>query len=110
MQYTTWTLLALGLFGILIHMLMKIHTVNKRVKGDFRFNDFIRLEWPSIAISVCVVIVCLIAKVEVKQFDYIGNYIGLGFVAIGYMAQSIVYYFAGKAEKILDKKDEDNKP
>lgn len=105
MTYTNYVLLGLGLFGILIHNLIKIDSINRTTAGNFKFKQFMRLEWPSIFISVCVVIVCLIAKHEVKRLEAVGEWLGLSFVAIGYMAQSIVYKFLGKAEKKL-KEDE----
>jgi hypothetical protein len=102
MNYTNYILLALGLFGILIHNLIKIDKVNRESDGEIKWRRFFRLEWPSITLSVCVVIVCLIAKHEVKKLEAVGEWLGLSFVAIGYMAQSIVYKFLGKAEKRLN--------
>lgn len=93
------TLFILGVFGILIQVLLKIQTVNRRTKGNFKLMPFLRLEWPSIFISLCLVVVCLIARYEVVQLKQVGNYLGLAFVAIGYMSQSIIYHFFGKAEK-----------
>ena len=101
MEYTTLILFSLCLLGILIHTLMKINGINKRTNGNFKFGAFIRMEWPSLFISVCVGVVALIARQEVVQLKQVGNYLGLAFVAIGYMSQSIVYHFAGKAEKLL---------
>ncbi len=105
MQYTTITLFALSMLGILIHTLMKIQGINKRQNGNFKFWPFIRLEWPSLLISICVVVVSLIARAEIATLKQVGNYLGIGFVALGYMSQSIIYHFAGKAEKML-KNDE----
>ena len=99
MDYKIYTLLACGLFGIIVHNLMKIDSLNRKTDGNFKFRSFIRLEWPSITLSACVVIVALIARTEVKQLKELGNYLMLGMFAIGYMAQSIVYHFLGKAEK-----------
>ena len=59
----------------------------------------------SILISVCVVIVALIARNEVKQLQQVGSWLGLSFVAIGYMAQSIVVSFMRKAQKFMDASD-----
>lgn len=101
MNYTNYILLALGLFGILIHNLIKIETLNRASDGEVNWKKFFKLEWPSISISVCVVIVCLIAKHEVKKLEAVGEWLGLSFVAIGYMAQSIVYKFLAKTEKKL---------
>lgn len=102
MQYTNFLLLALGLFGIIIHNLIKIETINRNSNGNFKFLPFIKLEWPSIAISVSVVIVAIIVKSEIQKLEAVSNWLGVGFVAIGYMAQSIVYALMGKAQKIID--------
>lgn len=99
MNYTNLVLFALGLFGILIHNLIKVDTLNRQSEGHFDFKKFISLEWPSIAISFSVVGVCLIAKHEVKQLEEVGKWLGLAFVTIGYTAQSIVYKYLGTAEK-----------
>lgn len=102
MEYTNPILFVLGLFGILIHNLMKIEGINRRENGNFKFWPFIRLEWPSMAVSLCVILVCILAKTEIKKLEQVGAYLGLAFVAIGYMAQSIIYHFVGKAEKKLN--------
>lgn len=101
MEYQLLTLFGCGIFGILVHNLIKIDQINRKLDGGFKFSPFMRLEWPSIVISFCVVCVALIARTEIKQLKELGNYLMLGFFAIGYMAQSIVYHFMGKAEKKL---------
>jgi len=102
MEYTNLILFGLGVFGIMIHNLIKVDSINRQTAGEFKLWPFIKLEWPSIAISFCVVIVALIAKNEIKQLDAVGGWLGLSFVTIGYMAQSIVYKVMGKAQKIID--------
>lgn len=102
MEYTNLFLFLLGFFGILIHNLRKVNQVNRRENGNFKLLPFLRLEWPSIALSLCVVIVCLIAKQEIKQLEAASNYLGLFFVFTGYAAQSLVYSVLGKAEKKLN--------
>lgn len=99
MTYTNLVLFALGVFGVLIHNLIKVDTINRQSEGNFNFKKFIGLEWPSIATSLSVVGVCLIAKHEVQQLEEVGNWLGLAFVTIGYTAQSIVYRYLGTAEK-----------
>lgn len=98
-MYTNLILFALGLFGVLIHNLIKVETINRQSEGHFDFKKFISIEWPSIAISLSVVCVCLIAKHEIQQLEEVGNWLGLAFVTIGYTSQSIVYRYLGTAEK-----------
>jgi len=101
MEYTNLMLFVCGFGGILIHNLVKIGKINKANNGNFKFMPFFRLEWPSISLSLCVVIVCLIAKQEVKQLEQVSKYLALFFVFTGYAAQSLVYSVLGKAEKKL---------
>jgi hypothetical protein len=106
MEYTTLVLAALGLFGILIHNLVKLNELNRKSEGNLNFSNYLKLERFSIAISVCVVIISLMVKHEIKQLDMAGKWLGLSFVAIGYMAQSIVVAFMGRAQKFIDKTKE----
>lgn len=104
MSYTNPFLFALGVLGILIHNFIKMDELNRKADGEFKLGQFIKLERFSILISLSLVTVALIAKSEVAQLDRVGKWLGLAFVAIGYMAQSIIYKFKGKAEKFLDDK------
>lgn len=106
MNYTTVTLAVLGLFGIVIHNLVKLNSLNRENKGEINIFKYWKLERFSIILSVCVVAVCLIARQEVKQLESVGKWLGLAFVAIGYMAQSIVVSFSGKAQKFIEGKTE----
>lgn len=105
MNYTPLILGVLGLFGILIHNLVKLNSINRKAKGNLNFGEYLRIEMFSIMISVCVVIVALIAQQEIKQLQAVSQYLGLSFVAIGYMAQSLVIQFIGKAQKLIDVSD-----
>ena len=101
MTYTLYILFALGLLGILLHNLIKMDSLNRKSKGNLNLRQYLALEWISILISVVVVVVALIAQTEIKRLSVVDNYLGLAFVAIGYMAQSIVVSYMGKAEKFL---------
>lgn len=103
MEYTTLMLAALGLFGILLHNLVKLNELNRKNEGNLNLGSYFKLEVFSILISICVVAISLIAKAEIKQLEMAGQWLGLSFVAIGYMAQSIVVAFMGKAQKFIDK-------
>ena len=102
MNYTLPILLLLGLFGILIHNLIKMDEINKKENGEFSFAKYIKIERFSIAISVCVVFAAVIISQEIKQLEQVGKWLGAAFIAIGYMAQSIVVKYMGKAEKMLN--------
>ena len=107
MNYTPLILGVLGLFGILIHNLVKLNSINRKAKGNLNFGEYLKIEMFSILISVCVVIVALLAQQEIKQLQAVSQYFGLSFVAIGYMAQSLVIQFIGKAQKFIDASDSD---
>lgn len=106
MEYTTLMLAALGLFGILLHNLVKLNELNRKNEGNLNLGSYFKLEVFSILISICVVAISLIAKAEIKQLEMAGQWLGLSFVAIGYMAQSIVVAIMGKAQKFIDKDKE----
>lgn len=110
MEYTTLVLFGLGFLGILIHNLIKLDSINRQSDGRINLAKYLALERFSILISICVVVVCLIARAEVKQLEAIGNWLGLAFVAIGYMAQSIVVAFMGKAQKYINSASEYKAP
>jgi len=95
-----------GLFGILVHNLIKLNTINKKQKGNTNLGEYWQMERFAILISICVVVVALIAQHEIKQLSQVGKYMILSFFAIGYMAQSIVVSYMGRAENFLnDNKD-----
>mgnify|MGYP001585959323 CR=1 FL=1 len=56
----------------------------------------------SIFISIVVVGVCVIASQEIQQLEQMGKWLGLGFVSIGYMGQSLLIFWMGKATKVID--------
>lgn len=108
MNYNNLMLLALGLLGILAHNFMKMNDINRSSNGDFKLGQYLKIERFSIYVSIIVVIVCLIAKTEITQLEKVGKWLGLSFVAIGYMGQSIIVRYMGKAEKQLDKNDKES--
>lgn len=103
---TNLLLLAVGMLGILLHNLIKMDAINRKAKGELNYLKYLSLEKFSILISIVVVVIALITKSEIKQLQIVSNYLYLGFVAIGYMAQSIVVSYMGKAEKFLSNEDE----
>lgn len=101
MNYTHLVLFGLGLLGILLHNLMKMDEINKKSEGNINLAKYWAIERFAVAVSVIVVVVCVMISQEIKQLHDIGNWLGLAFVSIGYMAQSIVIKVRGKAEKLI---------
>lgn len=101
MNYTHLVLFSLGLLGILLHNLMKMDEINKKSEGNINLAKYWAIERFAVAVSVIVVVVCVMISQEIKQLHDIGNWLGLAFVSIGYMAQSIVIKVRGKAEKLI---------
>lgn len=106
MQYNDITLLLLNILGVLLHALVKINELKKR-KQRFSVMSFVLAEWASMGISVIIGIVAIVCKKEIKQLDAAGNWLGLGFVTLGYMGQSLLYAFMGKAREKLGLEDKD---
>jgi hypothetical protein len=108
MSYTILSLFSLGVLGILIHNLIKLNNINRKKNGKLNFRNYIEIEKFSILLSLCVVIVSLIIRSEIKELEIAGNYLGFAFVTIGYTAQSIVTAVGSKAETIINKMKEEN--
>ncbi len=102
MDYTNLTLAGLGIVGILLHNLIKLNDINRANDGNVNIWKYWRLERFSILISVIVVGACLVARAEIKHLEQVGKWLGLSFIAIGYMAQSIVVKFMGRAQKYVE--------
>lgn len=105
MNYTNFVLIALGLLGILLHNLVELNKTNKATNGNVKIGEYLKLEIFSIIISIICVIVCVIIKQEIKQVEQAGKWLGLAFVAIGYMGQSLLIFVMGKATKTIGKED-----
>lgn len=103
MTYTVLTLALFGLFGILLHNLVKLNSLNRQYDGKLNFARYLALERFSILISICVVIVGLLARAELKELEIAGNYLGFAYTTLGYMAQSLVTAASSRAEKMIKK-------
>lgn len=103
MEYTTPVLAVLGLAGIAVHNLVKIDSLNRQSKGCFSFWPFVKLEWPSIAISVIVLGVMMISVQDMVSMSVTMKWpLGPAFFTGGYMAQSLLYKWMGRAQKEID--------
>lgn len=108
MNFASINLLGIGLLGILCHNLVEINKINHDPnKGCFNLAQYWAKEWAALLISFIVVIVGDIAKSEIAQLEAVGNYLLLGFFALGYMAQSILIFFMGKASDFIGKKTDE---
>jgi hypothetical protein len=103
--YTPLILFLLGAIGILLHNLVELNKVNKATKGNANIWKYLKLEVYSIIISVIMVIAGVITSQEIKSLQSAGKMLGLAFIAIGYMGQSLLVVFMGRAEKSIGGND-----
>lgn len=99
MNYNDLVLFGFGLGGVLVHNLTKINELQKVNK--FNPAVYFRMEWAAISISLIIVFLCILGKKEVAQLEQAGKWLGLAFVTIGYMGQSLFVKAMGKASKAL---------
>lgn len=103
MTYQPYMLWLFGVLGVVLHNLIKLNGIKKaNPEGDVNYKRYFKLEWISILISFIVVALCVWTSREIEKLQAIGDYLGLAFIAIGYMAQSILITFMGKAEKVVN--------
>lgn len=102
MNYTNILLFALGLLGVLLHNFIELNKLNRSSNGDVKIGQYLKIERFTIYISIIVVFVAILVKQEIKQLEYVGNWLGVAFVAIGYMGQSLLIFTMGKASKVID--------
>lgn len=102
-MYTPIVLAALGMIGILLHNLVKLDSLNRAANGKVNFWAYLAVERFSIIISILVVAAATVTSHEVKELANAGKWLGGGFVAIGYLAQSILVKLMGNAQKYLNK-------
>lgn len=105
-NYTNITLFGLGVLGILLHNLVELNKINKDPnKSNFTIKSYLKTEVFSITISLIVCFVALLVKSEIQQLEQVGKWLGLAFMAIGYMGQSLLIFVMGKANKIVEKEN-----
>lgn len=104
MNYTNITLFGLGVLGILLHNLVELNKINRDPnKSNFTIKGYLKIEAFSIIISLIICFVALLVKHEITQLEQVGKWLGLAFMAIGYMGQSLLIFVMGKANKVIEK-------
>lgn len=106
MNYTNIVLFLLGVLGILLHNLIEMNKINRANNGNINIANYLKIERFTIIISIIVVFVAILVKQEIKQVEAAGKWMGVAFVAIGYMGQSILIFAMGKAGKVIDSNKE----
>lgn len=102
MTYTHATLAAFGLIGVLLHTLIELNQLKKsNPNGDVNYAKYFKMEWISILISVIVVGLLVWTSQEVTELANAGKWLGIGFIASGYLAQSLLIKFMGRAQNII---------
>lgn len=102
MNYTNIVLMLLGMLGILLHNLIEMNKINRANSGNINISNYLKTERFTIMISLIVVFVAILVKQEIKQIEQAGKWMGIAFVAIGYMGQSLLIFAMGKAGKVID--------
>lgn len=101
--YTHATLALFGLLGVLLHTLVELNGLKKaNPNGDVDYIKYFKMEWISILISVIVVGLLVWTSQEVTELANAGKWLGIGFIASGYLAQSLLIKFMGRAQNIID--------
>jgi len=93
MEYTPIILGVLGFLGILTHNMSKLDSINRANDGNVNLRKYLMLERFSIMISVFVIVVAVIASHEIAALHIAGKWLGIGFFALGYQAQSLLVKF-----------------
>lgn len=105
MNYTNLILFALGIIGILLHNLVELNKLNKASVGNMSLVKYLKTEMYAIMVAVIMVCGALMVKQEITQLEAAGKWLGLAFVTIGYMGQSLLIFVMGKANKVIDKEN-----
>ena len=105
MTYQPIMLLLFSVLGVVLHNLVKLNDLKKsNPEGHVNYGKYFTMEWISILISIIVCALAVWTSREIEKLQAVGDYLGLAFIAIGYMAQSILIKFMGKAEDKLNGK------
>jgi len=85
----------------LIHTFTKIAKMQKM--GDVSFRQFIKKEWVYMVISALTIVLALIAHEMIAKIQAVHNYIGdwmvVVYMGLGWASDSIFYNIFGRLEK-----------
>ena len=98
-------LIGLGVLGVLLHNLVQLNKVNHATDGHANLAKYWMLEKYSILIAVLMIVASVIILEELDQVKNFAEWKGTGFIAIGYMGQSLLIWFMGKAGNKVGKDD-----
>jgi len=98
-------LMICGMLGILAHNLVEVTKLNRADSVNFKLIGYMKTEWPAILLNLVILVIALIAKSSIAKMEAISDYLFLGYFAIGYMGQSLLVFFIGKAQKVIDTSD-----
>ncbi|MEZ5016135.1 MAG: hypothetical protein R2800_03730 [Flavipsychrobacter sp.] len=99
--YTLTFLVGMGMIGIILHNLVKLDGINRKAKGEINLLNYWKLERFSIAISILVIVGATLTSHEISQLDFAGKWLGLGYISLGYTAQSMLAKFTKRAENYI---------
>lgn len=108
-NYTPLILFILGMLGVVLHNLIQLDKINRENEGNISWIKYLKLERFSILISIIVVTLAVICSQEISKLSLVGNWLGLGFIALGYMAQSLLIFFMKKASQKIENKEDNDK-
>lgn len=93
----------LGLFGVLVHCLMKLHSLQKdaaALKISFKPSDYFNRDYIWITLSVVMVFVWLFVFDEIiKRWVWMGGYLKISFFLWGLLGSYFIQQFFGGSKK-----------
>lgn len=103
MNYTAITLFFAGLLGLVAHAFKKTDERNKAQEPKYSILNYCKDNINGMLMCVICLMVCVYYKDEVKQLKDAGNWLGLGFFALGYSGDSAFPALLDGFGKIVDK-------
>jgi len=85
-------LAGLGILGIVFHNLVQLNKLNRETNGNANIANYWKLEKYSILISVLMILGAVFCVKELDQLENFKEWKGIGFIAIGYMGQSLLIW------------------